>query len=124
MKKKILIVDDDRIAVESLSFYFRDEGYEVKTAGDGEEGLKKLGGYRPDLIISDIVMPKLDGIGMLEKIKENPATKGIPVLVLSNLETKDSVRAIGQLGNIPYLIKTDHTLEELGKKVADMLEGL
>jgi len=79
--KKILIVDDDVDLVEILKFELEREKYYVETAENGEKGLQKLVPPLPDLIVMDVTMPVMDGIDFFQKVKSNPDTKAIPVLV-------------------------------------------
>jgi DNA-binding response OmpR family regulator len=82
-KGKILVVDDEIYIVHILDFSLGMEGYQVITALDGEQGLEKAHSERPDLIVLDIMMPKLDGYETCKALKADPATKGIPVILLS-----------------------------------------
>ncbi len=82
-KGKILVVDDEIYIVHILDFSLGMEGYEVITALDGEQALEKLKAEKPDLIVLDIMMPKLDGYEVCKAIKSNPGTRHIPVILLS-----------------------------------------
>ena len=84
MKKgKILVVDDEVYIVHILDFSLGMEGYEVVTALDGEEALAKSLEHKPDLIVLDIMMPKMDGYEVCKRLKAEPSTRGIPVILLS-----------------------------------------
>ena len=80
---KILVADDEIYMLRLLEMTFKKGGYEVVTCRDGQEALKLAGTVLPDLIVLDVMMPGLDGLGALRQLKENPATKKIPVVVLS-----------------------------------------
>ena len=82
-KGKILVVDDEIYIVHILDFSLGIEGYEVMTALDGEQALAKVSQDKPDLIVLDIMMPKLDGYETCKALKSNPGTKDIPVILLS-----------------------------------------
>ena len=82
-KGKILVVDDEIYIVHILDFSLGMEGYEVLTALDGEQALEKARAEHPDLIVLDIMMPKLDGYETCKMLKAEPATKDIPVILLS-----------------------------------------
>jgi two-component system alkaline phosphatase synthesis response regulator PhoP len=82
-KGKILVVDDEIYIVHILDFSLGIEGYEVMTALDGEQALAKVAQDRPDLIVLDIMMPKLDGYETCKALKGNPETRDIPVILLS-----------------------------------------
>jgi CheY-like chemotaxis protein len=122
MAKKILIVDDDAYLRDLYEEVLKDEGYEVTTAVDGEEGATKLaqGGY--DLTLLDVMMPKLDGLGVLKKLKETPPT--IPngtILLLTNLAQDPIVTEAMQTGAKSYMIKADITPDQLVEKVKEYL---
>jgi len=82
-KGKVLVVDDEIYIVHILDFSLGMEGYEVITALDGEQALERLESEKPDMIVLDIMMPKLDGYEVCRSIKSNPATRHIPVILLS-----------------------------------------
>ena len=82
---KILLVEDDPVINKMYSRLFKLEGYEVVVAVDGLDGLEKLKTFTPDIIMLDIMMPKMNGVEMLGKIKENPETQNIPTIVLTNM---------------------------------------
>ena len=84
--KKILLVDDDLDFVQILEFDLKKHGYEILTAANGEDGLEKLKTHKPALIILDIKMPKMDGYTFVRRIKKDPETKHIPVIVLTSYE--------------------------------------
>ena len=81
--KTILTVDDSRTMRDMLLMTLRDAGYDVVQAEDGEDGLEKLAERRPDAIITDINMPKLDGFGFIEQVRNDPARRAVPILVLT-----------------------------------------
>ena len=85
MKKKILVVDDEPDFVEFLSIRLKSSGYDVISASDGESGLKKAQKEKPDLIILDILMPKINGFELCKRLKENEFTKDMPVIMLTAL---------------------------------------
>lgn len=87
--KKILIIDDDYIAVEALQMILLEEGYEVISANVGEIGLNMVNKEKPDVVILDIKMPGMDGCKVCEKIKSNPDTKNIKVLMLTGFSTDE-----------------------------------
>lgn len=102
---KILVMDDDPIIVSFLSNLLTDNGYEVLTAEDGNTGLQMARREKPDLIVSDLVMPFLDGFEILREIKSDPSMKEIPVIVISMKEKeRDIVRGF-DLGAEDYIIK-------------------
>jgi CheY-like chemotaxis protein len=88
---RILIVDDERQNRTLLEVMLEPEGYVLETATNGEEALTKVGSFAPDLVLLDIMMPGLNGYVVTSRIKENPATKHIPVIVLSALDDRNSM---------------------------------
>ena len=106
-KTKILIVEDEEILLTALSEELKQEGFEVAGAKDGVEGVEKVASEKPDLVLLDLVMPRLDGIGALKQMKENPATKDVPVVILTNLSDYDKVSDALSLGAMDYLVKAN-----------------
>lgn len=112
--KKILIVDDDPLIVRMYERKLVKEGFAVTLAPNGEEGLKALEKEIPDLIMLDVLMPKLNGWETLKKIKENPKTAQIPVIVLTSLgDRKEDIQKFKDVGIKEYLVKSGVELKEL-----------
>ena len=87
--KRVLIIDDSPSVLRLLQFVFESEHYDVVTAADGAEGLQKIGEQLPDVVITDSIMPVMDGFAFLQKLKEQPITSHIPVIMLTS-EDPDS----------------------------------
>ena len=121
-KTKILVVEDEEILLTALSEELLQEGFEVVQAHDGVEGVEKAGSEKPDLILLDLVMPRLDGIGALKQMKDNPEIKNIPVVILTNLSDYDKVSDALALGAMDYLVKANYRMEELINKIKVVLE--
>ena len=119
---KILIVEDEEILLTALSEELKQEGFNVIGAHDGVEGVEMAGKEKPDLILLDLVMPRLDGIGALKQMKENPEIKDIPVVILTNLSDYSKVSDALTLGAMDYLVKANYRLEELVNKIKTVLE--
>jgi CheY-like chemotaxis protein len=126
LKSKILIVEiveDDKPLLYVLSERFVKEGYNVLTAQTGEEGLDLALKNKPDLILLDIVMPKMDGITMLRKLREDAWGKKAKVILLTNLLADEKIaKAVTELEPLYYLIKTDWKLNDIIEKVRNCLE--
>jgi CheY-like chemotaxis protein len=121
---KILLVEDDAILVEMYQAKFELEGHEVEVATNGEECLEKLKSYVPELILLDILMPKLNGFHVLKEIKKQPNLRQIPVILLTNLgeaEVDMNQELANALGVSDYLIKSRHTPDEVVAKVVKVL---
>ncbi len=110
--KKILVIDDAEFILESTSTLLRFEGYDVETACDGEEGVKQALETKPDLILCDISMPKMDGYGVLENIRKNSITATTPFIFLTAFTEKSNMRAGMEKGADDFLVKP-YTRDEL-----------
>ncbi|MDX9892808.1 MAG: response regulator [Patescibacteria group bacterium] len=119
--KLILLVEDDEFLSELYATKLGLEGYEVILASDGEKGLKLIKEKQPDLILLDIILPKLDGFEILSKIKADKILKKIPVILLTNLSQKDEVKRGLDLGADDYLIKAHFMPSEVVKKIKQVL---
>ena len=115
--KKILVIDDAEFILESTSTLLRFEGYEVVTASDGEEGVEKALNEKPDLILCDISMPKMDGYGVLENIRNNGLTSTTPFIFLTAFTEKSNMRAGMEKGADDFLVKP-YTRDELIAAIA------
>ncbi|MBS3140419.1 response regulator [Candidatus Woesearchaeota archaeon] len=120
--KKILFIEDESALQKTFGDILGQEGYEMISAMDGEEGLKLAGAEKPDLILLDLILPKINGFDALEQLKDNLSTKDIPVIVLTNLEGTGDVEKALELGATTYLVKANYTLEEVLQKIKQALE--
>ncbi|HYE22071.1 MAG TPA: response regulator, partial [Verrucomicrobiae bacterium] len=119
---KILIVEDEEILLTALSEELKQEGFVVVGAKDGVEGVETAVKEKPDLVLLDLVMPRLDGIGALKQMKENALIKDIPVVILTNLSDYDKISDALSLGAMDYLVKANYRLEDLVNKIKTVLE--
>jgi CheY-like chemotaxis protein len=97
MAKKILIVDDEKDLLDMLSFRLQSNGFEVSSALDGPSGIEKAKSDKPDLIILDLMMPKMDGYEVAKKLKKDTATSNIPIIVLTAAVTPDLNQKVCQV---------------------------
>lgn len=111
--KKILVVEDEKPLANMLASKLEDEAFDVKVAFDGEEGLKVAKGWLPDLILLDIIMPKMDGMTMLRKLRDSDKGKRIHVILLTNLSDTSKVYEAVTLDVKDYLVKTNWDLDEI-----------
>ena len=119
----LLIIEDDPLMSRMYQKIFKFEGFNIDTVSEGEEGLSKVKSQKPTLILLDIMMPKMNGLEVLEKLKADPATKNIPVVVLTNLAgATDADRAIS-MGAVKYIIKSEHEPKEVANMVKEILAG-
>lgn len=122
-KQKVLIVDDDAFLSGIYATKLDLEGFEVATAHDGEEGLKAAEKSTPDIILLDVLMPKLDGFETLKRLKADPVLKDVPVIMLTNLGQKEDVEKGLQEGAEDYLIKAHFVPSEAVEKIRGVLKG-
>jgi DNA-binding response OmpR family regulator len=120
--RRVLLAEDDRFLQRAAGAKLRQEGFIVLTAADGEEALRVARAEAPDIVLLDLIMPKLQGFEVLRQLKEDAATMHIPVIVLSNLgQDSDVTRATG-LGAADYLVKANLSLAELARRVTGVLD--
>lgn len=119
--KKILIVEDETALQKMLSDVLSQEGYETLSALNGKDGLDLARSNKPDLIMLDLIMPRMDGFEVLETLKSDKETQKIPVIVLTNLEAMDNINRAIELGATTYLVKANYELKEVLEKVKQIL---
>ena len=119
MKKKVLIVEDDVALLKVLTAGIGGEEFKVLTAKDGEEGLEVGLREKPDLILLDLLMPRMDGITMLKRLRDgdSPWGKKVKVIILTNLEDQDKLAAAVENRVYDYMIKSNWNISDVLKKV-------
>lgn len=118
---KILVAEDDKLISHSLCEALQQNGFEPTPAYDGEEAVAKAKEIKPDIMLLDIMMPKLDGISVLWELKANPETSGTPVIVLTNIGDVETISKIVEAGAVDYLLKSDQSVDDIIQKVKDVL---
>jgi DNA-binding response OmpR family regulator len=103
--RKILSVEDEPDLAELIRYHLEQNGYSVRTAGTGWDALEKIRADRPDLILLDLMLPDLDGFGLCELLRNDPATATIPVIIVSAWSTADSRNLGLELGALDYITK-------------------
>ena len=123
--QKILIVEDEEDVRQALVDRLTREGFKTSQAKDGQEGLNIARRERPDLILLDIVMPKMDGITMLRKLRQNKWGKKVSIILLTNLSATEERIIKGLVQDKPsyYLVKSDWKIEDVVKKVKETLDN-
>ncbi len=121
MPKTILFIEDESALQKTFSEVLDQEGYKVMSALDGELGLRLAKQKKPDLILLDLILPKIHGFEVLKELKGDEATKDIPVIVLTNLEGVGDVEKALELGATTYLVKATYSLEEVIGKIKKTL---
>lgn len=119
-RKTILLVEDDRMWASIHQRALEREGYEVVYACDGELGWLEAGRSRPDAIVSDIGLPKLDGFSLLERLKADPSLAHLPVIMYSRLSSREDVQKCLALGVQGYLMKAHHGPDDLLKCLSSL----
>ncbi len=118
---RVLIVEDDRFLRRAHEVGLRQGGFTVLTAADGEEGLRVARTEHPDVVLLDLVMPKLQGFEVLRLLKADPVTAAIRVVILSSLSGERDVQAALEHGAVSYLLKTNLSVQALVGKVQEAL---
>ncbi|MGB7292075.1 MAG: response regulator [Thermodesulfobacteriota bacterium] len=119
---KILLVEDDELLIKAYRRKLEIAQYEVETAVDGVEGLEKAKQLKPDLILLDILMPRLNGIEVLKRIKADPELKAIPVIALTNVASSENTEECLRAGCVSYIIKSGTIPSDVLKEVKRVLE--
>lgn len=122
MASRVLVVDDDPVIQNLLRVNFEMEGYEVIVASDGVEGLERARQDAPDVVVCDIMMPRMDGLTVARELKADPATAGIPILLLSAKAQQADVQAGTDAGADDYVTKPFDPLNLL-ERVRTLLDG-
>ena len=117
MSKKILIIEDDNFLRLALEKRLKNEGFEIISALNGEEGFQKILTELPDLIILDIILPKKTGFILLEEIIKDPNLKTVPIVIVSQLGQPEDIEKGLKLGAIEYLVKAKVSLDDLVNKI-------
>lgn len=123
MSKTILVVEDEATLLKALVFDIQRGGYNVLQGTNGEEGLKLALDKHPDLIITDLKMPKMDGMTMLKEIRKDEWGKNVPIIVLTNMDTEDNVKVGLENSVYDFLTKSNTTLDDLLKQVKQRLSS-
>ncbi|MDD4625351.1 MAG: response regulator [Candidatus Paceibacterota bacterium] len=122
MPHKILLVEDDRFLRELMSQKIIKMGDDLTVAVDGEEGVVKAKEVKPEIILLDLMLPGIDGFGVLSQIKADPETAEIPVIILSNLGQREDIDRALKLGATDFLVKAHFTPQEIIDKIDQYLK--
>ncbi len=116
-KKKILIIEDDVFLSNIYNKKFSLEGFEVFLATDGEKGLELIKQKMPDIVLLDIMLPKMNGFEVLEEVNKDEELKKIPIILLTNINQQEDIKRAYDLGVEDYIIKTFFTPNEVVEKI-------
>jgi len=122
-KKTILLVEDERPLLRVLADTFRQEGFDVLEALNGKLGLQAAVKKKPDVILLDIIMPVMDGLTMLQELRQDPWGKNATVILLTNLSDFERISKALEYGVYDYLVKTDWKMEDVVKKVKEKFQA-
>jgi DNA-binding response OmpR family regulator len=120
-QKRILLVEDEPAIARAMADKLTNEGFTVLRASDGEDGLAQALKEHPDLILLDIVMPKMDGMTMLNQLRKDDWGKNAKIIFLTNLSEMEAVQKATELGVFDYIVKSDWKLSDVVKKVREKL---
>lgn len=120
-KKKILVVEDQKDIADTLQKKFESNKIDPIMAYDGEEGLRLALENHPDLILLDLILPKLDGMSVLKELRQDEWGKNVPVIILSNLGTGDEIEKAKEFDVSEFLIKTEWRLDDVVSKVHSLI---
>ena len=121
--KTILFIEDESALQKTFGEVLKQEGYQMISALDGESGLRLAKSQKPDLILLDLILPRVNGFEVLKRLKGDKETKDIPVIVLTNLDGVEDVDKVIELGATTYLVKAEYSLEEVVEKIKKALGG-
>ena len=120
-KKKVMIVEDDTVLANALSLALQNEGYELSLATDGEEAERMIKQEIPDLILLDLLLPIKNGFEVLKLMRQNPNTKDINVVILTNFEQETSINEGKKLGAKDYIVKANVDIADIPEIVKKYL---
>lgn len=121
---KILLIEDEEMLANMYEVKFRNEGFELLKANNGADGLEMAKSTKPQFVLLDIIMPKMDGFSVLTAMKEDPDLKDIPVLLLTNLGQDEDIERGKKLGAVGYLVKANVTPADVVDRVKAELSRL
>lgn len=120
-KVKIALIEDDMAIVQMYRMKFEHEGYEVATAADGASGLELIESFKPDIVLLDLMMPNMNGLEMLAKLRNQPAGKAAKVVVLTNMGDTETATRVYKLAADDYIVKAEMTPKQVAERVKLLL---
>lgn len=118
---KILLLEDEPMLSSMYQTKFKNEGFEIAIAKDGEEGLSRARAERFDIVLVDIIMPKVDGFAVLKELRSMPEYKKAPIILLTNLGQEEDMKKGQDLGATDYLVKANFTPSQVAAKIREVL---
>jgi CheY-like chemotaxis protein len=123
MATKVVVVEDDQLIQRMYEKIFKFEKLDVYLASNGEEGIELIRKIKPTVVLLDIMMPKMNGIEVLEKLKLDPETKKIPVIMLTNLAGDNDAETALSMGAVKYIIKSEYDPKQVSDMVKEVIAG-
>jgi len=120
---KILIIEDDPLMSRMYQKVFGFEGYEVETAGNGQEGIEKIKTVNPTIVLLDIMMPVMNGLEVLDRVKADEQTKHIPIVMLTNLAGLQDAETALSKGAVKYIVKSEHEPKQVVDMIKEIIAG-
>ncbi len=120
---KILIVEDDRYISKMYQLKLSLDGFDVQVADNGRIGIEKVKELHPDIVLTDILMPEMDGFDVIKAIKGDPELATTPILIMSNLGQEDHIQKGLELGALGYIVKSQFTPSKVVDKIKEVLAG-
>ena len=120
-KVKVAIIEDDLAIVQMYRTKFENEGYEVSTAPDGAAGLELIESFEPDIILLDLMMPNMNGLDMLGKLRSQPGGREAKVIVLTNMGDTETATKVYKMAADDYIVKAEMTPKEVAERVKALL---
>src|SRR5215469_7838662 len=120
-KTKVAIIEDDMAIVQMYRTKFEQEGYEVATAPDGLTGLQLIETFQPDIILLDLMMPNMNGLDMLGRLRNQPAGKDAKVVVLTNMGDTETATKVFKMAADDYIVKAEMTPKQVAERVQALL---
>jgi CheY-like chemotaxis protein len=120
---KVLIIEDDPLMLRMYQKIFTFDGYDVETAADGVSGLEKVRSTKPTVVLLDVMMPKMNGLEVLEKIKSDPDIKATPVIMLTNLAGQQDVETALSKAAVKYIVKSEYEPKQVSEMVKEIISA-
>ncbi|HEY6737179.1 MAG TPA: response regulator [Candidatus Saccharimonadia bacterium] len=120
-KVKVAIIEDDIAIVQMYRTKFENEGYEVATAQDGVAGLELLTNFQPDIVLLDLMMPNMNGLDMLSKLRNQPGGRQTKVVVLTNMGDTETATKVYKMAADDYIVKAEMTPKQVAERVKALL---
>lgn len=120
-KVKVAIIEDDMAIVQMYRTKFENEGYDVETAGDGASGLELIESYEPDIVLLDLMMPNMNGLDMLQKLRAQQGGQGAKIVVLTNMGDTETATRVYKMAADDYIVKAEMTPKQVAERVKGLL---